>query len=113
MSDDAKRVGWIGTGRMGFQLAARLLSAGVEVWAWNRTRSKAEPLAEKGAKIVDSPRDLAECDIVFTMVGGPADVLEVTFGDSGVLSREDVRPPRSRGTSCARISSSAWRPGEN
>lgn len=86
------RVGWIGTGRMGYQLAARLLAAGVETWVWNRTRSKAEPLAEKGAKVVDSPADLAECDIVFTMVGGPEDVLEVTIGENGVLSREDARP---------------------
>ncbi len=86
------RVGWIGTGRMGYQLAARLLDAGAEVWVWNRTRAKAEPLADKGAKVVDTPADLAECDIVFTMVAGPADVLAVTFGPDGVLSREDARP---------------------
>ncbi|MGH8911957.1 MAG: NAD(P)-dependent oxidoreductase [Acidimicrobiia bacterium] len=87
-----KTVGWIGTGRMGLALAARLLDAGVDLWAYNRTRSKAEPLAEKGAKIVDSPADLAERDIVFTMVAGPADVLEVTLGDGGVLSRQDAHP---------------------
>jgi 3-hydroxyisobutyrate dehydrogenase-like beta-hydroxyacid dehydrogenase len=86
------RVGWIGTGRMGYQLAARLLAAGVETWVWNRTRSKAEPLAEKGAKVVDTPADLAECDIVFTMVAGPEDVIEVTLGENGVLSRSDARP---------------------
>jgi len=87
-----KTVGWIGTGRMGLALAGRLLDAGVDLWAYNRTRSKAEPLAETGAKIVDSPADLAERDIVFTMVAGPADVLEVTLGDSGVLSRQDAHP---------------------
>lgn len=86
------RVGWIGTGRMGYQLAARLLAAGVETWVWNRTRSKAEPLAEKGAKVVDTPADLAECHIVFTMVAGPEDVMEVTLGENGVLSRSDARP---------------------
>jgi 3-hydroxyisobutyrate dehydrogenase len=86
------RVGWIGTGRMGYQLAARLLAAGVETWVWNRTRSKAEPLAEKGAKVVDTPADLAECHIVFTMVAGPEDVIEVTLGENGVLSRSDARP---------------------
>lgn len=86
------RVGWIGTGRMGYQLAARLLAAGVETWVWNRTRSKAEPLAEKGAKVVDMPADLAECHIVFTMVAGPEDVMEVTLGENGVLSRSDARP---------------------
>ncbi len=84
-------VGWIGTGRMGFALASRLLDAGVDLWVWNRTRSKAEPLAEKGATVVDSPADLAGRDIVFTMVAGPEDVLEVTFGENGVLAG-DVRP---------------------
>ncbi len=85
-------VGWIGTGRMGFALAERLLDAGVDLWAYNRTRAKAERLVAHGAKIVDSPADLAERDIVFIMVAGPADVLEVTLGESGVLSRDDARP---------------------
>lgn len=86
------RVGWIGTGRMGAALVERLLDAHVDLWVYNRTRSKAEPLAAKGAKIVDSPADLAGRDIVFTMVGGPDDVLEVTLGDKGVLSRPDQHP---------------------
>ena len=37
------KIGWIGTGRMGFAIAKRLLEAGADVAAWNRTRSKAEP----------------------------------------------------------------------
>lgn len=86
------RVGWIGTGRMGAALAERLLAADVDLWVYNRTRAKAEPLAEQGAKVVDSPAELAERDIVFTMVGGPDDVLEVTLGDEGVLTSEDSRP---------------------
>lgn len=86
------RVGWIGTGRMGTALVERLLDSHVDLWVYNRTRSKAEPLARKGAKIVDSPADLAERDIVFTMVAGPEDVLEVTLGPEGVLSRSDHRP---------------------
>lgn len=86
------KVGWIGAGRMGAALAARLLDAGADVWVFNRTRSKVEALEEKGATAVDSPADLAARDIVFTMVAGPSDVLEVTFGEKGVLSREDARP---------------------
>jgi 3-hydroxyisobutyrate dehydrogenase len=86
------RIGWIGTGRMGFELASRLLNAGVDVWVYNRTRSKAEPLAELGAKVVDSPAELAECDIVFTIVAGPKDVMAVTTGEGGVLSRSDAKP---------------------
>jgi 3-hydroxyisobutyrate dehydrogenase-like beta-hydroxyacid dehydrogenase len=86
------RVGWIGTGRMGAALSERLLAANVDLWVYNRTRSKAEYLADKGAKVVDSPAELAERDIVFTMVAGPDDVLEVTFGEQGVLSQPDSRP---------------------
>ncbi len=85
-------VGWIGTGRMGTELATRLLSAGADVWVYNRTRAKAEPLAALGAKVVDSPADLAERDIVFTMVGGPEDVKQVTTGENGVLTRPHARP---------------------
>lgn len=86
------QVGWIGAGRMGSALVRRLLDAGTEVWVYNRTRSKAETLAEHGAKIVDSPAELAGLDIVFIMVAGPQDVLEVTTGPNGVLSRDDTRP---------------------
>lgn len=86
------RVGWIGTGRMGYALADRMLDAGVDLWVYNRTRSKAEPLADKGAKVVDSPADMAGRDIVFTMVAGPEDVISVTLGEDGVLSRSDSRP---------------------
>jgi 3-hydroxyisobutyrate dehydrogenase-like beta-hydroxyacid dehydrogenase len=77
---------------MGSALVKRLLDAGTEVWVHNRTRSKAEALADYGAKVVDSPAELADLDLVFTMVGGPEDVLDVTIGDTGVLSRTDARP---------------------
>lgn len=86
------QVGWIGAGRMGSGLIKRLLAAGTEVWVFNRTREKAEALTEFGAKVVDKPSDLAGLDVVFTMVGGPSDVLEVTIGEDGVLSRDDARP---------------------
>lgn len=85
-------IGWIGAGRMGAALIKRLLANGCDVSVYNRTRAKAEALVEYGAKVVDSPADLAECDIVFTMVGGPSDVIEVTLGENGVLSRPDSCP---------------------
>jgi 3-hydroxyisobutyrate dehydrogenase len=86
------RFGWIGAGRMGAALVRRLLDAGCDVAVYNRTRSKAEALAEHGATVVDAPADLADRDIVFTMVGGPADFQEVVLGESGLLSRDDVAP---------------------
>ena len=85
-------VGWIGTGRMGFAMASRLLDAGADVTAWNRTRAKAEPLMEKGGKVVDSPTELADRDVVFTMVGGPKDFEEVAMGEHGVLSQGGQTP---------------------
>lgn len=87
-----KKIGWIGTGRMGYAMAGRLLDAGCDVAVWNRTRSKAEPLADKGATIVDEIQDLADRDIVFTIVAGPDDFIEVITGEKGVLSRGDTNP---------------------
>ena len=86
------RVGWIGAGRMGSALAARLIEAGADLSVYNRTRAKAEHLAEKGATIVDAPADLADRDVVFTMVGGAQDVLDVTFGPDGLLSGDGLGP---------------------
>jgi 3-hydroxyisobutyrate dehydrogenase-like beta-hydroxyacid dehydrogenase len=79
-------VGWIGTGRMGYQLALRLLRAGYDVTAWNRTRARAEPLTEAGAKIADRPADLADRDIVFIMVSADQDLEAVTGGEGGLLT---------------------------
>jgi 3-hydroxyisobutyrate dehydrogenase-like beta-hydroxyacid dehydrogenase len=90
--DTGARLGWVGAGRMGFALAERLLAAGHDLAVYNRTRAKAEPLAASGATVVDAPADLADREIVFTMVGGPADFQEVVLGERGLLSRPDVAP---------------------
>ena len=71
-------------------MAKRLLQAGCDVTVYNRTRTKAEPLEEFGATIVDSPAELASRDIIFTMVSGPADLNEVICGENGVLSTPDT-----------------------
>jgi 3-hydroxyisobutyrate dehydrogenase len=80
------RLGWIGTGRMGYAMAARLLRAGCQVTIYNRTRAKAEPLAPLGASIVDSPAALADCDIVFTSVSTSSDLLSVISGPLGLFT---------------------------
>ncbi len=95
MSDDTLKnytIGWIGAGRMGYAMAYLLLDAGCDVTVYNRTRAKAEPLAQSGAKIVDSPAELADRDIVFTMVAGPADLEAVIAGPEGVLSNNSATP---------------------
>lgn len=85
-------VGWIGTGRMGFPMAALLLEAGVGLAVYNRTRAKAEPLAARGARLVDSPSALAGCGAVFTMVAGPDDLRAVVAGPTGLLACADAAP---------------------
>jgi len=80
------KIGWIGAGRMGFEMARRLAKGGCDVAVWNRTRAKAEPLAKDGARIVDHLNDLAGCDIVFCMVSTYDDVKEVIAGPKGLLS---------------------------
>ena len=81
-----ERIGWIGIGRMGYEMAARLAKSGADVTVWNRTRSKAEPLTACGAKVADKLSDLAACDIVFCMVSTWDDVKEVVLGPAGLLS---------------------------
>ena len=71
------KLGWIGTGRMGYEMAARLAKGGCDIALWNRTRAKAEPLAKYGAKVVDALPELASRDIVFCMVSTWEDVKQV------------------------------------
>ena len=85
-------IGWIGMGRMGYPMAERLVKAGYKVQVWNRTRAKAEPLVAKGATLVDSPRDLAGVDVLFTMVSTGKDLEQVYFGPDGVLSGDRTPP---------------------
>ncbi len=85
-SNSPSRIGWIGIGRMGYAMAERLAKSGADVTVWNRTRSKAEPLAAYGAKVADRVIDLASCDIVFVMVSAWDDVHEVIAGPHGLLS---------------------------
>jgi 3-hydroxyisobutyrate dehydrogenase len=85
--NEQARIGWIGTGVMGSAMCGHLLDAGFTTSVFSRTRSAAEPLLARGAVWRDSPADVAAtADVVFTMVGFPADVREVILGDAGVLA---------------------------
>ena len=85
-------IGWIGAGRMGAAMAARLAKAGEKVTVWNRTRSKAEALTEVGCQVADTIADLRGHDVVFTMVSTPADLEQVLVGDGGLLADPDNVP---------------------
>jgi len=87
-------LGWIGMGRMGYPMAERLLKAGHSVSIWNRTRAKAEPLAKIGGRIVDQPSELADKDIVFTMVSTGKDLEQVYFGEHGVVTAASGPRPK-------------------
>jgi 3-hydroxyisobutyrate dehydrogenase len=86
MDTPVESVGWIGAGRMGAAMAARLAKAGVKVTVWNRTRAKAQPLAELGCAIADSIAELRGMDVVFTMVSTNADLEQVLLGEGGLLA---------------------------
>lgn len=92
MAQNTQRVGWIGMGRMGYPMAERLLKAGYDVSIWNRTRSKAEPLTEKGGKVVDKLADLAGVDVLFSIVSTGKDLEEVYFGKDGVGGKNGKFP---------------------
>jgi 3-hydroxyisobutyrate dehydrogenase-like beta-hydroxyacid dehydrogenase len=78
-------VGFCGLGQMGLPMARRLVAAGYDVQAWNRTRSKAESL--HGATVAASPAEAsAGAEVVITMLSTPEAALEVIAGDAGVAS---------------------------
>jgi 3-hydroxyisobutyrate dehydrogenase-like beta-hydroxyacid dehydrogenase len=71
---------------MGAAMAGRLARAGNDVTVWNRTRAKAEPLAEVGCSVADTIAELRGLDVVFTMVSTPADLEQVLTGEGGLLA---------------------------
>lgn len=77
------RIGLVGTGLLGNAVGLRILKSGYELTAFNRTKAKTKQLQENGAKIVDTPKEVAEnSDIVFTIVKNADVVRKVSFGDS-------------------------------
>src|SRR5438445_3627927 len=95
-ADSSKtRIGWIGTGVMGRWMCQHLMSKGYKATVYNRTRDKAGPLLEAGAEWAGTPRQVAErSDVVFAIVGFPADVREVFRGGQGVPGGRRPRPIR-------------------
>lgn len=84
---NSPRIGWIGTGVMGSAMAAHLLAAGYSMTVYNRSTSKCQPLLDGGAALAASPAEVGEAsDIVFSIVGYPADVEEVSLGAHGCLA---------------------------
>ena len=84
--EDQRRLGWLGTGRMGAEMARRLLLTGCDVAVYNRSQEKAEPLIRLGAKPVGSAAELGTRDIVFLTVGTSDDLVAAVLGPDGIMS---------------------------
>jgi 3-hydroxyisobutyrate dehydrogenase len=87
ISPGTTQIGWIGTGVMGSSMVGHLMAAGYSATVFNRSKSKADPLLERGAKWGATPKAVAEqSDVVFSIVGFPADVRQVILGSDGALA---------------------------
>ncbi len=74
---------------MGAAMAQRLMSVGHEVTVWNRSPEKTKPLADAGAKVARTPRELAvACELVITIFTDAAAIQSTYEGESGLLSCE-------------------------
>lgn len=81
------KLGWIGTGVMGRSMVGHLIDKGFSATVYNRSKEKAQPALDKGAKWADSPKQVAEAsDVVFSIVGFPSDVRNVLLGPDGALA---------------------------
>jgi 3-hydroxyisobutyrate dehydrogenase-like beta-hydroxyacid dehydrogenase len=82
-----KKIGFIGLGIMGFPMASHLLAAGYDLTVYNRTTEKALELGKIGAKVADSPLEVAEnSEVVFTMLANSDVVEEAIFGKDGIAN---------------------------
>jgi len=80
------RIGYIGLGTMGAPMAMNILKAGFPLTVFNRTRSKATGLLDSGAKWADTPAEVASrTEVVFTNLSDTPDVLQILFGENGVI----------------------------
>ena len=83
---ELKKIGFIGTGIMGAAMAGHLMDAGFEVSVYNRTKSKAQSLIERGARWCETAGKCAENqDVVLTVVGYPKDVEEIYLSEGGIV----------------------------
>lgn len=81
-----KRIGIIGTGMLGNAVALHLLDVGFQIIAFNRTKTKTNLLKEKGAKIVASPKEVAEnSDMVIIIVKDADAVKKISFEKNGII----------------------------
>ncbi len=97
------RIAFLGLGRMGSGMAARLLAAGHSLNVHNRTASRAEPLGRLGARIADSPRSAAEnADIIIGMTADDESSRAMWLGPQGALAAANA--PDALAIECSTLS---------
>ena len=80
------KVGIIGTGMLGNSVGIHLLKSGFDLIVFNRTKEKTNELKNKGAKIADSPKNVAEnSELVITIVKDADAVKQISFGKNGIV----------------------------
>ena len=81
-----KTIGFIGVGIMGKSMVRNLMKAGFEVCIYARNKEKVKDVIAEGAKFFETIRDCVKgCDAVITIVGYPADVEAVYFGEGKII----------------------------
>jgi 3-hydroxyisobutyrate dehydrogenase len=86
-----KKIAWIGTGVMGAPMAGHLLDARYDVTVHTRTKSKAQPLLDRGAKWANTCAEAASgADVAISIVGFPGDVQKTHLGPTGTLAAEKL-----------------------
>jgi 3-hydroxyisobutyrate dehydrogenase-like beta-hydroxyacid dehydrogenase len=86
-----KKVGIIGLGNMGLGMAQNILKAGFELTAYDVREQPLKEIAQSGAQVAKSPREVGEhADVVFTMVLNGPQVKSVVAGENGLL--EGLKP---------------------
>src|ERR1700751_1786762 len=92
--ENAHRLGWLGTGRMGAEMARRLLLAGCHLAVYNRSPAKAEPLVRLGGPPAGSASEPAPTAIVFVTGGSSYDLITGVLGRDGLMSEGRGAAPR-------------------
>ncbi len=84
------KVGLIGLGLMGRPMGLNLLKAGYSLTVWNRTSSRADSLVAAGAKLANSPQEVAAAsDVLITIVSDPPALEGVLWGGSSAPRGQD------------------------
>ncbi len=95
------KIGFIGLGKMGAGMAARLVQAGHELTVYNRSAERMQPLVAAGAKAAGNIAEVCDADVVFTMLANDAALSEVTLGTAGILQH---LKPGAIHVSCSTVS---------